>query len=203
MSTEVFVARESDFNILKDAWTKANEGNAQTILLTAPYGGGKRALVAKLARLARNQDEDALVFRPAFSEEEDGQNTLVKLYAGMLSFLHGNPALRGKVELALNSRKPSQSQRVQNWIGSFLEGMKKGSPKTGETQFQLHIPSDNPLLGFVELVHLIAEAYPVVLEIQNVHHTHSVAIASTIKALIHRSAQSKNTKLLTILSRTV
>ena len=200
MSTEAFVARESDFNVLKDAWTQANEGNANTVLLTAPYGGGKRALVAKLARFARSQDEDVLVFRPTFSEEEDGQNTLVKLYAGMLSFLHGNPGLRGKVELALNSRKPSQSQRVQNWIGSFLDGMKKGSPKTGETQFQLHIPSDNPLLGFVELVHLIAEAYPVVLEIQNVHHTHSVAIASTVKSLIHRTAQSQNTKLLTVLS---
>ena len=200
MSTEPFVARDSDFNVLNDAWTDVNQGNAKTILLTAPYGGGKRALVGKLARSVRSSDEDALVFRPVFSEEEDGQNTLVKLYAGMLSFLHGNPSLRGKVELALNSRKPSQEARVQNWIGSFLEGMKKGSPKTGETQFQLHIPQDNPLLGFVELVHLIAEAYPVVLEIQNVHHTHSVAIASTIKALIHRSANSSNTKLLTILS---
>jgi tetratricopeptide (TPR) repeat protein len=200
VSTEVFVARESDFNVLKNAWTQANEGTAKTVLLTAPYGGGKRALVAKLARFARSEDEDALIFRPSFSEEEDGQNTLVKLYAGMLSFLHGNPGLRGKVELALNSRKPAQSQRVQNWIGSFLDGMKKGSPKTGETQFQLHIPSDNPLLGFVELVHLIAEAYPVVLEIQNVQNTHSVAIASTIKALIHRTAKSKGTKLLTILS---
>ena len=93
MSTEAFVARESDFNVLKDAWAQANEGNAQTILLTAPYGGGKRALVAKLARFARGADEDVLVFRPVFSEEEDGQNTLVKLYAGMLSFLHGNPGL--------------------------------------------------------------------------------------------------------------
>ena len=68
--------------------------------------------------ISRNQDEDVLFFVQIFSEEEDGQNTLVKLYAGMLSFLHGNPT-RGKVELALNSKKASQSQRVQNWIGSF------------------------------------------------------------------------------------
>ena len=124
----------------------------------------------------------------------------MKLYAGALSFLHGNPGLRGKVELALNSRKPSQPQRIQNWIGSFLDGMKKGSPKIGETQFQLHIPSDNPLLGFVELMHLIAESYPVLLEIQNIHHTHSVAIATMVKALLHKTSRSENSKLLTILS---
>ena len=200
MSTDIFVARESDLNVLKETWTQANTGDAQAILLTAPHGGGKRALVAQLARFARGEDEDVLVFRPAFSEEEDGQNTLVKLYAGVLSFLHGNPGLRGKVELALNSRKPSQPQRVQNWIGSFLDGMKKGSPKVGETQFQLHIPSDNPLLGFVELMHLIAESYPVLLEIQNIHHTHSVAIATMVKALLHKTSGSENSKLLTIFS---
>ncbi len=200
MSSEAFVARESDLNVLKEAWANANDGKAQTVLLTAPYGGGKRALVAQLARFAKSQDEDALVFRPTFSEEEDGQNTLVKLYAGVLSYLHGNPGLRGKVELALNSRKPSQSQRVQGWIGSFLDGMKKGSPKTGETQFQLHIPSDNPLLGFVELMHLISESYPVLLEIQNLHNTHSVAIATMVKALLHKSASAQNSKLLTVLS---
>ena len=43
MSTEVFVARDSDFNVLKDAWSQVNEGNAKTVLLTAPYGGGKSA----------------------------------------------------------------------------------------------------------------------------------------------------------------
>ena len=200
MTTEVFVARESDFKTVTDAWDAANAGSPQTILLTAPYGGGKRALVAKLARHAKTQEEDVLIFRPVFSEEEDGQNTLVKLYAGIMSFLHGNMTQRGKVELALNSRKTQQSPRVQQWISSFLDGMKKGSPKPGETQFQLHIPSDNPLLGFVELIHQMAQAYPVVLEIQNVHHTHSVALVSMIKALLHKNATAENTRLLTILS---
>ncbi len=200
MSSDVFVARESDLNVLKEAWSKANGGSAQSILLTAPYGGGKRALVAQLARYAKNENEDVLVFRPAFNEEEDGQNTLVKLYAGVLSYLHGNPGLRGKVELALNSNLPSQKPRVQNWIKSFLEGMKKGSPKVGETQFQLHIPSDNPLLGFVELMHLISESFPILLEIQNVHHTHSVAIATMVKAMLHRSAAQNKSQLLTIYS---
>jgi tetratricopeptide (TPR) repeat protein len=200
VTKEVFVARDSDLQVLKDAWQSANGGTPKTFLLAAPYGGGKRALVAQLARFAKTQEEDVLIFRPTFSEEEDGQNTLVKLYAGLMSYLHGNIPQRGKVELALNSRKTQQDPRVQNWVTSFLDGMKKGSPKPGETQFQLHIPSDNPLLGFVELVHQMAQAYPVVLEIQNIHNTHSVAIVSMLKALLHKNSGAENCRLLTILS---
>ena len=135
-----------------------------------------------------------MVFRPAFSEEEDGQNTLVKLYAGYcLSYRDQRSEERSN---GTNSKTIAKSTCTK-LDRLFLGRNEKGS-KDGEGKFQLHIPSDNPLLGFVELVHLIAEAYPVVLEIQNVHHTFDAV--STIKALIHRAAQSSDTKLLTIIS---
>jgi len=200
VTTETYVSKAENIEFFLNAWEQAKAGTPSTVLLTAPYGGGKRALVAKIANVAKEQDDDVLIFRPILAEGEDGQNMIIKLYAGILSYLHSNLQLRGKVELALNSRKPNQPQRVQNWITAFIDGMKQGSPKAGENQFQLHIPQDNPLIGFVELVHVIAQAYPVILEIQNIHNTHSIAIISMIKALIHKNAKAKDTKLMTILS---
>ena len=200
MTSPIYVAKPSDLAVLTEKWNLAKEGNAQTVLLTGEFGGGKRAIVAELARRARADEQDVLVFRPVFSEEEDGQNALVKLFASIYSYLHGNLALRGKVEMALSSRLPNQPQRVQRWIRSFIDGMKKGAPKPGETQFQLHLPTDNPLIGFIEIIHEMAQAFPVILEFQNIHALQSIPMVAMLKAYIHEAQKVEGIKLLTIMS---
>jgi hypothetical protein len=200
LTSPIYVAKPSDLAVLTEKWNLAKEGKAQTVLLTGSFGGGKRAIVAEIARRAREEEQDVLVFRPVFSEEEDGQNALVKLFASIYSYLHGNLALRGKVEMALSSRLPNQPQRVQRWIRSFIDGMKKGAPKPGETQFQLHLPTDNPLIGFIEIIHEMAQAFPVILEFQNIHALQSIPMIAMLKAYIHEAQKIEGLKLFTILS---
>lgn len=200
LTTPIYVAKPNDLAVLTEKWNLAKTGNAQTVLLTGSFGGGKRAIVAEIARQAREEEQDVLIFRPVFSEEEDGQNSLVKLFASMYSFLHGNLALRGKVEMALSSRLPNQPQRVQRWVRSFIDGMKKGAPKPGETQFQLHLPTDNPLIGFIEIINEMAQAFPVIIEFQNIHAIQSLPLISMLKAYMHEAHKVEGLKLFTILS---
>jgi tetratricopeptide (TPR) repeat protein len=193
---KIFVARESDLQQLRDLLTAAREGNGGTLVLQSPLGGGKRALVGELAR-SLGSDEDVLVWRLSFTEEEDGLRALLRLYATLYALLHRNQLLRTKVEMVLNAQMPQHPKRVQQWFTAFIDGLKKG-PKAGEESFQVGLPRDNPLLGFVEVVMGIASKVPVVLDIQNVHLCHSVGVLSMLEALMVESKGSS--RLLTILA---
>lgn len=197
-STEkIFVARESDLQQLLDHLAAARTGDGRTVVLDAPIGGGKRALVGELARNVSVTEDDVIVWRLAFTEEEDGLRTLLRFYATLYALLHRNPLLRTKVEMVLNAQMPRHPKRVQQWFTAFIDGLKKG-PKQGEESFQVGLPRDNPLLGFIEIVLGIASKIPVVLDIQNVHLCHSVGVLSMLEALMNES--KGNGQLLTILA---
>ncbi len=193
---KIFVARETDLQQLRDLLSAAREGDGATVVLQAPLGGGKRALVGELAR-SLAADEDVLVWRLSFTEEEDGLRALLRLYATLYAQLHRNQLLRTKVEMVLNAQMPQHPKRVQQWFTAFIDGLKKG-PKPGEESFQVGLPRDNPLLGFVEVVMGIASKLPVLLDIQNVHLCHSVGVLSMLEALMVESRGSS--QLLTILA---
>ncbi len=191
-----YVAREADLDALKQEWAAARAGDARTVLLTAPLGGGKRALVGELGRAALNEDDDTLVWRVALTDEEDGLKSLLRVYGALFGALYRSQVFRGKVEMALNSQLPSQPKRVQDWYSSFIDSVKKGVPKQGETQFQVGLPRDNPLLGLVEITAGIARKFPVLLDLQNVHLCQSLAVHAFIEALM---TESKGTKLMLVL----
>ncbi len=180
---KIFVARESDLQQLRDRLSAAREGNGGAVVLQAPLGGGKRALVGELSREVTAAEDDVLVWRLSFTEEEDGLRTLLRLYATLYAQLHRNPLLRTKVEMVLNAQMPRHPKRVQQWFTAFIDGLKKG-PKQGEESFQVGLPRDNPLLGFVEIAMGIASKVPVLLDIQNLHLCHSVGVISMLEALM-------------------
>jgi len=194
---KIFVARESDLQQLRDGLAAAREGNGGTYVLQAPLGGGKRALVGELSRGVTTTDEDVLVWRLSFTEEEDGLRALLRLYATLYAQLHRSPLLRTKVEMVLNAQLPRHPKRVQQWFTAFIDGLKKG-PKQGEESFQVGLPRDNPLLGFIEIIMGISSKVPVLLDIQNVHLCHSVGVLSMLEALMVEA--KRGSQLLAILS---
>ena len=193
----LYVAREADLDALKQHYQSARNGTAKVVHLTAPLGGGKRALVGELCRGAVADDDDVLVWRVPMSDEEDGLRSLLRIYGALFGALHRSPTFRGKVEMALNSQLPSQPKRTQEWYTAFIDAVKKGAPKPGETQFQVTLPRDNPLLGLVEIATAIGRKFPIILELQNLHHTHSLAISAMVEALI---TEVRGTRMLVILS---
>ena len=69
-----YVAREADLDTLKAAWTSVLAGESQTINLTAPLGGGKRAIVGELCRSAiADTEDDVLLWRVNVREEDEGR----------------------------------------------------------------------------------------------------------------------------------
>jgi tetratricopeptide (TPR) repeat protein len=194
---KIFVARESDLQQLRDKLAAARQGDGGTVVLQAPLGGGKRALVGELARSVAATDEDVLIWRLSFTEEEDGLRTLLRLYATLYAQLHRNQLLRTKVEMVLNAQMPQHPKRVQQWFTAFIDGLKKG-PKQGEESFQVGLPRDNPLLGFVELVMGISAKVPVLLDIQNIHLCHSVGVIAMLEALMVEA--KGNSQLVAILA---
>ena len=185
MSTEnQYVARADDLNKLKEIWNTIEGSGFKTIHLTAPMGGGKRAMVGELCKSAIADNDNVLICRPSFSDEEDGQGAMINLYKSLFSFIHGNPKLRGRLEMGLNSQIPTQPARVQQWYRVFIDGLKKGAPKPGSNEFQISIPKDNPLLAYLEIIQGIARKFPVILDFQNLHNVQSLPFYTMLEAFI-------------------
>lgn len=200
--TTPFVARAADLSALQEHWAAARQGEPRVVRITAPIGGGKRALTGELVRNALAEDEDVLVWRAVLTDEQDGLQNLIRMYAGLFQALHRSPGMRGRVEMALNAQLPGEPKRVQGWIQAFIEGLKKGAPKPGETEFQVILPRDNPLVGLVELTALIARRFPIILDVQNVNNVHSVGFFAMLEALLDELVGQSDEKfhILTMLS---
>jgi len=179
-----FVARAADLEALQAHWAAARSGEPRVVRLQAPLGGGKRALIGELARHALAEDEDTLVWRTVLSDERDGLQNLIQLYAGLFTALHRSPGMRGRVEMALNAQLPHEPKRTQGWFQAFIEGLKKGAPKAGATEFQVIMPRDNPLIGLVEITVAIARKFPIMLDIQGMKNVHSVGLCALFEALL-------------------
>lgn len=199
-ANKLYVARQADLETLKEHWLVAREGQLRAVHLQAPIGGGKRAMVGELVRTVSAGDDDVLQWRVSLHDEEDGLQTVLRLYAGLYTALHRAGGLRGRIEMALNAQLPQETKRVQGWIQAFIEGLKKSTPKPGDNQVQVTLPRDNPLLGLVEVAAVITRKFPTLLEIQNVHHCQSVAVAAMIEALI---TECKDGRLMMILGSEV
>ncbi len=179
-----YVARAADLAALQEHWAAARNGEPRMVRVEAPLGGGKRALTSELARTALAEDEDVLLWRVILSDEQDGLQNLIRLYAGLFQALHRSPGMRGRVEMALNAQLPHEPTRTQNWFQAFIEGLKKGAPKPGETEFQVILPRDNPLVGLIEVTSAIARKFPILLDLHGIQNVHSVGLFAFFEALL-------------------
>lgn len=192
-----YVAHEGDAKTLHNHWTAVLGGESRTVRLSAPLGGGKRALVGDLCRKAIGESEDdVLLWRIHIREEDEGMNVVLRAYASLFQAVQRSQAFRGKVEMALNSQIPSQPKRVQGWYQSFIDGVRKSKPAEGG-QVQVNLPKDNPLVGLIEITTGIARKFPVILDVNGLHNSHSVGLMAFLEALF---SESKDCRLMTILS---
>ena len=193
-----YVAREADLDTLKAAWTSVLGGESQTISLTAPLGGGKRAIVGELCRSAiADTEDDVLLWRVNVREEDEGMAVILRAYAALFQAVNRSQSFRGKVEMALNSRLPSQPKRVQGWYQSFIDGLRKAKPAENG-QVKVNLPQDNPLVGLIEITTGIARKFPVILDVHGLHNSHSVGLMAFLEALIGEAKDGA--RLLTVLS---
>ena len=65
--TALFVARPTDVAALRAELDAARAGSSRTVVLEAPLGGGKRAVVGELVRNLP-KDEDFLVVRAQLTD---------------------------------------------------------------------------------------------------------------------------------------
>lgn len=184
MADSLFVCRPSDVESLRAHLGAAVAGSTRAVVVEAPLGGGKRAAVGELIRGINASD--TLVIRCALSDEEDGLKTILRIYGALYGALYREPQLKGRVELNLNGAMPSYPKRVQGWLQAFIEGLKKSAPTPGEDSFQVSLPRDNPVTGLAEIIGAIAARIPVVIDLQNVFNSHSIATFGVLEALIAR-----------------
>jgi tetratricopeptide (TPR) repeat protein len=192
-----YVAHEADAETLHAEWSAVLGGETRTVCLSAPLGGGKRAIVGDLCRTAiGDAEDDVLLWRVHIREEDEGMNVVLRAYASLFQAVQRSQAFRGKVEMALNSQIPNQPKRVQGWYQSFIDGLRKSKPAEGG-QVQVNLPKDNPLVGLIEITTGIARKFPIILDVNGLHNSHSVGLMAFLEALLN---ESKDARLLTILS---
>jgi len=193
-----YLAHEADLNNLKNTWQTVLDGTSQIVRLSAPLGGGKRAIVGELCRSAIADAEDnVLLWRVNIREEDEGMAVILRAYAALFQAVNRSQAFRGKVEMALNSQLPSQPQRVQNWYQAFIDGMRKAKPAQ-DGQVKVNLPQDNPLVGLIEITTGIARKFPVILDVHGLHNSHSVGLMAFLEGLIHEA--KSGCRLFTLLS---
>ena len=74
-----YVAREADLDTLKTVWKTVLDGESQTVHLSAPLGGGKRAIVGELCRSAiADTEDDVLLWRVNVREEDEGMAVVLR-----------------------------------------------------------------------------------------------------------------------------
>ena len=195
MADPLYVARPSEVSALQKHYAAAKAGQSQYLVLEGALGSGKRVLVSEMLRLLP-KDEDVLVIRVALTEDMDGDAAMKALYAGLCGALYRDAILRGKVELILAGQLPQFGKRQQSWFQVFIDGVKKNVPEPGAEKMQLAVPADNPLAAFPEIVAAIAKKMTTVLELQNVHVVHSLALFAPLDGLCELR---KDGKLLLIL----
>jgi len=192
-----YVAHEADAQTLHNQWQAVLGGESRTVQLTAPLGGGKRAMVGDLCRKAIGEaEDDVLLWRIQIREEDEGMGVILRAYASLFQAVQRSQSFRGKVEMALNSQIPNQPKRVQGWYQSFIDGLRKAKPAEGG-QVQVNLPKDNPLVGLIEIATGIARKFPVILDLNGLHNSHSVGLMAFIEGLLN---DSTGCRLLTILS---
>jgi tetratricopeptide (TPR) repeat protein len=191
-----FIARPADVTFICDNFAAAAAGTGRTLILPGRPGAGRRAIIGEAIKTFSADDTDALVWRVALTDEEDGLRSILRLYATLLGTMHRDPMLKGRVELLLGAQLPQHGKRVQGWFKGFIDALKRSAPKSNEESFQVSLPRDNPVAGLVAVITAIASKMPVVLDLQNVSANHSLSVWALIEALVTTGAKGK---LLTIL----
>ncbi|MEE2750166.1 MAG: hypothetical protein VX519_01945 [Myxococcota bacterium] len=195
-SSPLFVARPTDLDRLRSHFDAVRDETSRCVLMDAPLGGGKRALIGSFTQDLNALEQDVLIWRNNLLDEEDGLRTLLRLYAGLFTALQKDQLLKSRVEMVLNAQLPQQPKRIQGWYQGFVETLKSAPNQQASESIQVRLPRDNPLLGLVELTAGISAKMPVVLEIQNLHLCQSLAVHAFVEALMERC---KNRQLLLIL----
>ncbi len=196
--TPLYVAREADLSALNNHWEAASNGTPTFVRVQAPFGGGRRALVGSFLRDVSANGQDALVWRVAPADQENGVQWLMRMYGSLIAHITSDVLRRGKAEMILTSQLPKQTTRVQNWYQQFIDAMKESKTDTEKGSVQLKIPQDNPLIGLIEVVNGLARKMPVILEVQAPASVHSVLPGQFLAGLM-TEAKSAGSKLMVVL----
>lgn len=191
----LYIARESDVAALRARWDAARAGTPSTVRLVAPFGGGRRAVVSELARDPGT--DDALIWRVLCLDQENGLQWLIRMYGSLVATIGNDPLRRGRVEMALNSQLPSQPKRVQGWYQQFVTALKEAKTDREKGAVQLRLPTDNPLVGLVEVLVGVSRRIPLLLDLQNAQAVHSVLLAQFLEALTDE-ARGQSAKLMVV-----
>jgi tetratricopeptide (TPR) repeat protein len=192
-----FVAREEDVEALRAHWSAAKAGNPRVVRFVAPFGGGRRAVMGELLSEIQSQEPDAILWRVACLDQENGVQWLIRMYGALVATLTSDVLRRGRIELLLNAQMPSQPRRVQGWYTEFIAALKEAKTDAASGSVQLKMPRDNPLLGLVEIATAISRKAPVLLDLQAPWAVNSMALAQFVEALIVEAKES-NAQLLIV-----
>ena len=188
--SNLYVAREDDLASLKEHWAAARDGDPRAVLLQGPLGAGKRAMMGELTRAALGEDEDTLIWRVGMSDEQDGTQSLVRMYAGLFQALHKSPLVRGRVEMALNAALPHSRSGSRSGTRPSL---KVGRARNRATRSSRSSCPGQPAIGLVEVATAIARKFPVIFEIQNLHNSQSLASMPSSRPCCMRSRATTST----------
>ena len=92
-----YVAHADDLAALKAHFNAVVAGESRAIRLSAPLGGGKRALVGEVCRDAiADTEDDVLLWRVHIREEDEGMQAVLRAYASLYAALHRSARTRRK-----------------------------------------------------------------------------------------------------------
>jgi len=182
---------------LRKAWEASSEG-PQRVLLAGKAGSGRRTAVGQFGQALVEAEESFCLVRIPFEASDDGVRCLMRVFGAFIASMgRGAGFDTPPADLLDAAADNTKDERVGAWLSTTAKNVRAMSQKQAGGDFRVDLPKDNPHMGLLYALDVVAPSARWVIELSGVGNCTSPAFWTFFTALLGR-ATSRNWKILFI-----
>jgi len=194
-----YLARPEVLDPLRAAWKDSNSG-PQRVLLAGKHGSGRRTAVGQLGQSLVEDEERFCLVRVPFEAADDGVRCLMRVFGAFIASMgRGAGFDTPPADLLESTAGNTDDQRVSAWLSTMAKNVRAMSQQQAGGDFKVELPRDNPYMGLLYALDVVAPRAHWVIELSGVGNCTSPAFWTFFTALLGR-ANSRNWKILFVAS---
>ena len=198
-SDRPYLPRPEVLTPLLAAWEACAEG-PQRVLLAGKPGSGRRTALGQLGQHLVEADQSFCFVRIPFDSADDGVRSLMRVYGAFIATIgRGAGFSEPPADLLDAAAKSSDDERVTAWLTTMATNIRGMSQKEKGGDFKVDLPRDNPYMGLLYALDVLAPRARWIIELSGVGNCPSPGFWTFLTALVGR-ATSRSWKMLFVAS---
>lgn len=194
-----YLARPEVLAPLRDAWKASNIG-PQRVLLAGKLGSGRRTALGQLGQSLVEEEERFCLVRIPFEAADDGVRCLMRVFGAFIASMgRGAGFDTTPGDLLESAAGNTDDERVSAWLNVMAKNIRAMAQKQAGGDFKVDLPRDNPYLGLLYALDVVAPRTRWIIELSGVGNCTSPAFWTFFTALLGR-ANSRTWKILFVAS---